>query len=107
MGPRAVLKAWRGRTPDLVEALKQLPLVAERALEAGIAARPAADEAASAVHRLRGELRADGRRRDLALLGCTALLAGSFLLAARIHPPAAGWLLIGAGVVALAVRLRD
>ncbi len=107
MGPRAVLKAWRGRTPDLVEALKQLPLVAERALEAGIAARPAADEAASAVHRLRGELRADGRRRDLALLGCTALLAGSFLLAARIHPAAAGWLLIGAGLVALAVRLRD
>ena len=107
MGPRAVLKAWRGRTPDLVEALKQLPLVAERALEAGIAARPAADEAASAVHRLRGALRADGRRRDLALLGCTALLAGSFLLAARIHPAAAGWLLIGAGLVALAVRLRD
>lgn len=107
MGPRAVWKAWRGRTPDLVEALKQLPLVAERALESGVAARPAADEAASAVHRLRGELRADGRRRDLALLGCTALLAGSFLLAARIQPAAAGWLLIGAGLVALAVRLSD
>ena len=106
MGPRAVWKAWRGRGPDLIEAVKQLPLVAERMIGQRVGASPAMVDAQAEWAALRAEMRADGRRRDLALFACAALVTGGFLLAARVAPDWAAWGVIVAGLVAFAWRLR-
>jgi ubiquinone biosynthesis protein len=84
--PRAVLAALRRHAPDLAEAVRALPLVAERLIERG--ARPAAPPASieTAIEAMREELRAAARSAERTIVACTLLAAGLVCLALPMAP---------------------
>jgi ubiquinone biosynthesis protein len=87
--PRAVLAAMRRHAPDLAEAVRSLPLVAERLIRRGL--RPAAPPASieTAIEAMRDELRAAARSAERTIVACTLLVAGVACLAL---PTAPRWL---------------
>jgi ubiquinone biosynthesis protein len=87
--PRAVVAALRRHAPDLAEAVRSLPLVAERLIERG--ARPAAPPASieTAIEAMREELRAAARSAERTVVACTLLVAGVVCL---VLPAAPRWL---------------
>ena len=106
MGPRAVWKSWRRRGPDLIEAVKHLPLAVERLLDSAIVDRQRDLAPGPAIEALRASIKADGAKRDLTLAAAALLLTGGVLLAVGTAPAWAGYLLLALGVGALGWRLR-
>jgi ubiquinone biosynthesis protein len=87
--PQAVMAALRRHAPDLAEAVRALPVVAERLIQRGM--RPAAPPASieTAIEAMREELRAAARRAERTIVACTLLAAGLVCLAL---PTAPRWL---------------
>ncbi len=106
MSPRNVLKSWVRRGPDLVEAIKHLPLVTERLIQQAIQP-PSAPASVQELKQLASTLKADGKRRDLTSMSITLIVTGTALLCFSDTPLMAGYSLVGLGLLALAWRLRE
>ena len=106
MGPRAVWRAWRRRGPDLIEAAKHLPLVAERLIASAVVDRQRDLAPGPAIEALRASVQADGRRRDLTLAAAALVISGALLLGYSPAPEWIGYVLVALGVGAFGWRLR-
>jgi ubiquinone biosynthesis protein len=105
-GPKATLKRLRRDWPDLRYALERLPQVARRlvdeALDKPVAASGAPAGTPQAAERGHERLAAD-RRRWLATIGGSLVIAGTVWVGLAAAPVAFGWVLVGAGVIAAAL----
>jgi ubiquinone biosynthesis protein len=101
-GPKATLKRLRRDWPDLRYALERLPQVARRlvddALDKPGPVAGASAGAASQADPAHEGLAAD-RRRWLATVGGSLVIAGAVWVGLAAPPTAFGWLLGGAGIV--------
>jgi len=102
--PRAVIAALRRHAPDLAEAVRALPLVAERLIQRGM--RPAAPPASieSAIEAMREELRVAARRAERTLFACTLLATGLVCLALPSAPRWLGPVLLASAVLLFVLR---
>ena len=68
-GPRAVLGSLREHWPDIAEAIKELPVIARRAIRRAYDDELVVQTESESLERLRAELRRDRRRSDCGLRG--------------------------------------
>jgi ubiquinone biosynthesis protein len=93
----ALLRSVRAHAPEILEALRGLPALLAAQVRRGRGAERASP--APDLTDLREELRAQGRRRDLATIGGALLFAGLVWLAVNGGHGVPGWALLAAGVV--------
>jgi len=105
-GPRAIAEHVRSHWPDIVEALKLLPVIARRTIREAYDDRLVLRTESAAVGALRRELVESRRRTDLIVTAAALLLGGVIWLALGTQPAWIGWLLAGGGVLLLINRLR-
>jgi ubiquinone biosynthesis protein len=92
MSPRTLLKQARTQLPDTIEALKQLPQLFNSAVREAAEGRVRWQVQSAQLTELRLELRANARRRDIALAAAALWLSGFIWLAAAAHARWLGWL---------------
>jgi ubiquinone biosynthesis protein len=106
-GPRAIAEHIRSHWPDIVEALKLLPVIARRTIREAYDDRLVLRTESAAVESLRAELIESRRRTDLIVAAAALLLGGVIWLALGTQPAWIGWLLAGGGGLLLISRLRN
>jgi len=106
-GPRAIAEHVRSHWPDIVEALKLMPVIARRTIREAYDGRLVLRTESAAVETLRAELIESRRRTDLTLAAAALLLGGIIWLALGTQPAWIGWLLAGGGGLLLVNRLRN
>jgi ubiquinone biosynthesis protein len=97
VSPRTLLKQARVQLPDTIEALKQLPQLFNTAVREAAEGRVRWQVQSAQIEDLRLELRANARRRDIALAAAALWLSGFIWLAAAVHMRWLGWLQLIAG----------
>jgi len=106
-GPRAIAEHIRSHWPDIVEALKLLPVIARRTIREAYDDRLVLRTESAAVESLRKELLESRQRTDLIVAAAAFLLSGVIWLALGTQPAWIGWLLAGGGGLLLINRLRQ
>jgi len=102
---RALLRDARSRAPELIEAVRALPALAQQLARRAAAPPPPPAVSPAELEELRRELRAERRRRDAVTLGAALLLGGLVWLAVGREPAWLAWALLGAGTLQLAYAL--
>ncbi len=93
----ALVKSIRAHAPEILDAVRAIPALLAAQVRRGPAAEPAPP--ALDLAELRGELREQGRRRDLVTLGAALLVGGLFWLAVSGGHGTPGWALVAAGLI--------
>jgi ubiquinone biosynthesis protein len=97
---RALLQDLRAHTPELLEAVRGVPVLLQELVRR--AQQPPPASAAAELEELRAQARAAQRRRDAVTLAAVLLTAALVWLAAARAPAWPGWLLLAAGLARLA-----
>ena len=105
-GPRALVRHVRDHFPDIVEALKLLPVIARRAIRDAYDERLVVRTESAALETLRAELLTSRRRTDVIVAAAALFLGGIVWLALGTQPAWLGWLLAAGGGLLLVNRLR-
>lgn len=98
---RSIVKDARAHLPDLIEAARELPPLVEIAVRRARDGRLKVPVESTNVELLRLELRANARRRELALLTATCALGGIVWLALGGVPSWPGYALLAGSIVGL------
>jgi len=106
VGPKALVTSFRQHWPDLAEALKVAPVLAQRVIRQAYEDDFEVRTESRAVQELRMELRAGQARLRGLLAASAALLAGVLWLGLAIEPGLPGGLLVAGGIAGLAAGLR-
>ncbi|MGQ0429381.1 MAG: ubiquinone biosynthesis regulatory protein kinase UbiB [Gammaproteobacteria bacterium] len=104
--PRALLANLRTHWPDIAEAVRELPVIARRAVRRAYEDELVVRTESEAIEKLRTELRRDRRRSD-AIIGAAAVFLGGIVwLSLATQPSWLGWLFTAGGALWLLNRLR-
>jgi ubiquinone biosynthesis protein len=104
--PRALLSNLRTHWPDIAEAVRELPVIARRAVRRAYEDELVVRTESEALERLRAELRRDRRRSDAIVAAAAMFLGGIVWLSLGSWPELFGWLLLAGGGLWLLTRLR-
>ncbi len=104
--PRAMLGILRDHWPDIAEAIRELPVIARRAVQRAYDEEVVVRTESATIDALRRELRRDRRRSDQVTAAAAVFLGGIVWLAFATPPPWIGWALAGGGALWLLTRLR-
>jgi ubiquinone biosynthesis protein len=104
--PRALLSNLRTHWPDIAEAVRELPVIARRAVRRAYEDELVVRTESEALERLRAELRRDRRRSDAIVAAAAMFLGGIVWLSLGSWPELLGWLLLAGGGLWLLTRLR-
>jgi ubiquinone biosynthesis protein len=107
IGPGALVRSFRQHWPDLAEALKVAPVLAQRVIRQAYEEDLSVHTESLAVQELRMELRAGQVRLRGLLAAAAALLAGVLWLGLAIEPALPGGLLVAGGAAGLLAALRS
>jgi len=98
---RALARDVRKQLPDMLQALHQLPPLAENAIQRASDGRFRVPIDTTEIERLKQTIREDGRRRDVTLVTAVGVLSGIILLATGTGPDWLGYTLLGASILGL------
>ncbi|MGQ0384048.1 MAG: ubiquinone biosynthesis regulatory protein kinase UbiB [Gammaproteobacteria bacterium] len=104
--PRALFSNLRAHWPDIAEAVRELPVIARRAVRRAYEDELVVRTESEAIEKLRAELRRDRRRTDSIVAGATLFLGGIIWLSLGTRPSWFGWLFTAGGGLWLLNRLR-
>ncbi len=104
--PRALLSNLRTHWPDIAEAVRELPVIARRAVRRAYEDELVVRTESEALERLRAELRRDRRRSDAIIAAAAVFLGGIVWLSLATQPSWLGWLFTAGGAGWLLTRLR-
>jgi ubiquinone biosynthesis protein len=107
VGPEAFAESMREHWPDLAEALKALPVIAQRVVRAAYEDRLVFRTESPDVSALREEIRRGQARRSAMMAAAAFFLGGVFWTALASEPAWIGWVLLAGGAGGLLARLRD
>ena len=106
VGPKALVTSLRQHWPDLAEALKVAPVLAQRVIRQAYEDNFEVRTESRAVQELRMELRAGQARLRGLVAGSAGLLSGVLWLGLAVEPALPGGLLVAGGIAGLAAGLR-
>jgi len=104
--PRALLSNLRTHWPDIAETVRELPVIARRAVRRAYEDELVVRTESEALERLRAELRRDRRRSDAIIAAAAVFLGGIVWLSLATQPSWLGWLFTAGGAGWLLTRLR-
>ena len=107
VGPRALLTSFRQHWPDLAEALKVAPVLAQRAIRNAYEDDFALRAESRDVQRLREELHTDQARLRVLQASAAGLIAGVLWLGLAIEPALPGALFVTGGIAGMLVAARS
>lgn len=96
---RGMARSARAELPDLLQALRQLPPLAERMIHRAADGRLRQPVGTRDIELLRQEIRLTARRRDMTLVASIAALAGIVWLALASQPVWPGYLMLLASAI--------
>jgi ubiquinone biosynthesis protein len=103
--PRTILKQIRGRIPDALMSLRQVPQILQTAVrEAADGSKASAEIVAREARRVESRLAAE--RHETAIMAAVLWLSGLIWLAQGARYPWLGWLQMGAAIL-LFIRMRS
>jgi ubiquinone biosynthesis protein len=106
MSGRALLENARAQLPEILTSLQSLAPLVRSAVQRAQDGRLRLAVEAPEINALRSEIRRTNRRRDKVTIASVLLLGGIVWLAVAREPFAAGWAMVGVGVVWLLIELR-
>ncbi len=104
--PRALFATLRAHWPDIAEAIRELPVIARRAVQRAYQDEIVIRTESASLDALRRELRRDRRRSDEVVAAAAVFVGGVIWLAFATPPEWLGWALAAAGGAWLVARLR-
>ncbi len=102
--PRSLFRTVRNHWPDIAEAIRELPVIARRAVLRAYDDELVVRTESAELEALRKELRRDRRRSDQIIAAAAIFVGGIIWLALATRPAWIGWLLALGGALLLARR---
>jgi len=102
--PRTMLATFRDHWPDIAESIRQVPVIARRAMRRAYDGELVMRTESESLERLRAEMRRDRRHSDAVFVAGAVFLGGIIWLSLATQPAWIGWLLTAGGAMLLARR---